>query len=110
MSALINILKKLNEFRDDRNWKQFHTAENLAKSICIEASELLENYQWGDTPVDRENLKDEVADIFCYLLMFCQANEIDLIKETFKKIKKNQKKYPKDKVYGSSKKYNQYDF
>ncbi|MCK9492779.1 MAG: hypothetical protein M0Q00_00265 [Acholeplasmataceae bacterium] len=58
------LMKKLIKFRVDRNWKQFHSAENLAKSISIEAAELLENYQWGDSNVDLDNIKDEIADIF----------------------------------------------
>jgi NTP pyrophosphatase (non-canonical NTP hydrolase) len=103
---LKNILDKLIEFRDERNWKQFHTPENLAKSISIEASELLENYQWGAQNADRENIKEEVADIFGYILLLCEELNIDLIEATNKKIVKNSKKYPKDKAFGNSKKYN----
>ena len=103
---LKDILEKLIRFRDDRNWKQFHSPENLAKSISIEANELLENYQWGDQNADIKNIKEEVADIFGYLLLFCNEMDIDLIEETKKKISKNSKKYPKDKAFGTSKKYN----
>jgi len=102
---LKDILDKLIKFRDDRDWKQFHSPENLAKSISIEANELLENYQWGDEHADIKNIKEEVADILGYLLLFCNELNIDLIQETNKKIDKNNKKYPKDKAYGTSKKY-----
>lgn len=102
---LEKILKKLIDFRDERDWKQFHTPGNLAKSISIEANELLENYQWGDQNADIDNIKEEVADIFGYLLLFCNELDIDIIKETMNKIKKNGEKYPKEKAYGNSKKY-----
>ena len=100
-----NLLSKLKEFRDKRDWKKFHTPENLAKSIVIEAAELLENYQWDNSLVDLENVKEEVADIFAYLLLLCDAENIDLYGEIEKKIKKNNEKYPVDKAYGIAKKY-----
>lgn len=100
-----DLIRKLMKFRDDRNWAQFHSAENLAKSISIEASELLENYQWGNEHANIENVKEEVADIFGYLLLFCEKLDIDLIEESNKKIKLNGEKYPIKKAYGTSKKY-----
>jgi NTP pyrophosphatase (non-canonical NTP hydrolase) len=103
---LKEILEKLIKFRDDRNWQQFHTPENLAKSISIEASELLENFQWGDQNADIDNIKEELADIFGYVLLLCKELDIDLIDVTNKKIIKNEKKYPIDKSYGKSEKYN----
>ena len=106
MKEIHEIIEKLRTFRDERNWKQFHTPENLAKSISIEASELLENYQWGSQNADIENVKEEVADIFGYLLLLCDTLKIDLINETTKKIIKNELKYPKEKAFGNSKKYN----
>jgi len=107
MEEIKNILEKLTKFRDARDWKQFHTPDNLAKSISIEANELLENYQWGSENADIENIKEEIADIFGYLLLLCQELDIDLIEVTNKKIKKNDEKYPVEKAYGNSKKYNQ---
>jgi len=101
------IIEALMKFRDDRNWKQFHTPENLAKSISIEANELLENYQWGSTNADIENVKEEIADIFGYILLFCEELNIDLLKVTKDKIELNGKKYPVKKAFGTSKKYNQ---
>jgi len=109
MKEIDDIQKKLIEFRDNRDWKQFHTPENLAKSISIEASELLENYQWGNEHADIENIKEEVADIFGYLLLLCKELEIDLLDVTNKKIELNREKYPVDKAFGTSKKYNKLD-
>ena len=106
MEEIKNILNKLIKFRDERNWKQYHTPENLAKSISIEANELLENYQWGNENADINNIKEEVADIFSYLLMLCEELDIDLLGVTNKKISSNEKKYPVDKAYGKSDKYN----
>lgn len=106
MEEIKNILNRLIKFRDERNWKQFHTPENLAKSISIEANELLENYQWGSENADINNIKEEVADIFSYLLMLCEELDIDLLGVTNKKISSNEKKYPVDKAYGKSDKYN----
>jgi len=106
MNDLKQILDRLIKFRDERNWKQFHTPENLAKSISIEANELLENYQWGSEHADIDNIKEEVADIFGYVLLLCEELNIDLEKETNKKIDKNIEKYPVEKAYGNSKKYN----
>ena len=109
MKEIKDILEKLIEFRENRNWKQFHTPENLSKSISIEAAELLENYQWGNEHADLNNIKEEVADIFGYILLLCNDLGIDLIDVTNKKITKNSQKYPIDKAFGNSKKYNKLD-
>jgi len=106
MKEINDILEKLIKFRDDRNWKQFHTPDNLAKSISIEANELLENFQWGNQNADISNIKEEVADIFGYILLLCNELDIDLLKVTNDKIEINNKKYPIKKAYGNSKKYN----
>ena len=101
------ILSKILDFRDKRDWKQFHTPENLAKSISIEAGELLECFQWQSKNLKIDNIKEELADIlnYCYLL----ANELDLDIDqiVLEKIKKNDEKYPVDKAKGSYKKYNE---
>ncbi len=100
------IIKRLIKFRDDRNWKQFHTPENLAKSIAIEASELLINYQYGDTYFDLENVKDELADVMAYCLMLSEHYGFDIEKIMNEKIDKNEEKYPVNKAYGKANKYN----
>jgi NTP pyrophosphatase (non-canonical NTP hydrolase) len=101
-----DIIEKLIKFRDDRNWKQFHTPENLAKSIVLEAAELLENYQWQSKDVDLDNIKDEIADVVLYALLFVESYGFNLEDILNHKIEKNAKKYPVSKSYGKSDKYN----
>jgi NTP pyrophosphatase (non-canonical NTP hydrolase) len=99
-----DILEQILQFRKDRDWEQFHTPKNLAASISIEASELLELYQWGDS-ADDQAIKEEVADIFIYLLYFCHDQKIDLWDAVEKKIIKNNSKYSVQKSKGNAKKY-----
>lgn len=102
-----NLISKLLKFRDDRDWKQFHTAENLAKSISIESAELLELFQWtGNANI--EELKDEIADIYIYLLLLATNLNIDLNEIADRKIDKNKQKYPIAKSKGNSKKYTKF--
>lgn len=98
------IIDRVIKFRKGRDWEQFHTPKNLAASISIEASELLELYQWGES-ADDQAIKEEVADIFIYLLYFCHDQEIDLWDVVKKKIIKNNAKYPVRKSKGNAKKY-----
>jgi len=101
------IIKRLQKFRDDRDWKQFHTPDNLAKSIVIEASELLINYQYDDVYFNLENVKDEVADVLAYCLMLCDHYQFDLKTIMNDKIDKNEEKYPIDKCFGKANKYSE---
>jgi len=102
----INELQELTvKFRDERDWEQFHTGSNLAKSVCIEAAELLELFQWNED-VDKKALSEEMSDVLSYLLLLADRFEIDLTNAYLKKIKKNNEKYPIEKFKGSSKKYN----
>ena len=103
MEEIRDILRK---FNGERSWGRFHTPENLAKSISIEAGELLECFQW-DNEYDREALCDEVADAPLYCIMLADAIDADLKTELLRKIKKNGEKYPVDKSRGSSAKYNE---
>jgi len=100
------IIERLIKFRDDRNWEQFHNPDNLAKSIIIEASELLINYQYDDAYFDLENVKDELADILAYCFMLSEHYKFDIKKIMNDKISKNELKYPIDKSYGKADKYN----
>lgn len=102
-----DIIKRLTSFRDQRDWKQFHTPENLAKSIVLEAAEILEHFQW-DNEFDKEALSDEIADVMSYCLLMSDVLDIDIMEVMHKKIDANEKKYPVDKVKGSSKKYTEY--
>jgi len=87
---------RLIEFRDKRDWDKFHTPKNLSISISIEASELMELFQWdGDVSnIDKEDLEDEIADIFIYLLLMAEVTDVDMKKAVERKIQKNKKKYP----------------
>jgi len=100
------IIKRLIKFRDDRNWKQFHSPTNLSKSIVIEASELLINYQYGDTYFNLENVKEEIADVMAYCLLLSEHYGFDIETIMNEKIDKNEKKYPIEKAYGKPDKYN----
>lgn len=100
-----DIIEALIKFRDDRNWEQFHTPGNLAKSVSIEAAELLENFQWGDANADKDNIKEEIADVVGYCLLLCEHYGFDLHTILKEKIKLNNKKYPVNKAYGKSDKY-----
>ncbi len=100
--------KKLMKFRDDRDWAQFHSGENLAKSIAIEAGELLEIYQYGNMVRPFDCVKEELADIFMYATFLADAYELNVDKIVLQKLKQNEKKYPVNKVKGSYKKYTEY--
>lgn len=97
---------KLREFNKERDWEQFHTPENLAKSVAIEAGELLECFQWSEK-YDLEKVKDEVADVMMYCIMLSDKIGIDIKNEMIRKINVNGEKYPVSKCKGSSKKYNE---
>ena len=101
MEELINRIKK---FSADREWAQFHSPENLAKSIVIEAAELLENFQWNGE-YDEENVKEELADVMNYCFLLADRLGIDAVENMHSKIDQNEKKYPISKAKGNSKKY-----
>ncbi len=100
-----DIIKALKQFRDERNWSQFHSPDNIAKSIVLESAELLENYQWESVEPDIDNVKDELADIVGYCLLLCDHYGFDLKTILKEKMEKNKKKYPVDKAYGKADKY-----
>lgn len=106
MNIIKQLQNKIIEFRDKRNWKQFHTPKDLAIAVNIEASELLENFRWDDI-FDKTKVKYEVADIFIFLLIFCNEININLEQAVIDKLKINEVKYPVDKFYNSSRKYNE---
>ncbi|HOI84640.1 MAG TPA: nucleotide pyrophosphohydrolase [Acholeplasmataceae bacterium] len=100
-----DIIDALIKFRDDRNWKQFHTPENLAKSIVLESAELLENFQWHGNNENIDSIKDELADVMTYCLFMCEHYNLDIRQLIVEKMKKNELKYPISKSYGKSNKY-----
>lgn len=105
------IIKKITDFRDARDWKQFHNAKDLAISLTLEASELLENFQWKDSEcaisTNLDNIQDELADVLIYALLLAHDLDIDVEAAIFNKLKKNETKYPVDKFRGSSRKYSE---
>ena len=105
------ILEKVLKFRDDRNWKQFHNPKDLAISLSLEASELLENFQWksSEDAIEQnlENIKDELADVLIYSILLADQMNLDIEDVIQKKLEKNQRKYPVEKSFGSNKKYNE---
>lgn len=103
-----HLIKKILSFRNERDWKKFHTPENLAKSIVLEAAELLEEFQWQSKEKNLENLKNELADILIYCVLLSEHYKLDLEEIIEAKLKANEKKYPVELVKGKSKKYNEY--
>ncbi|HPJ22836.1 MAG TPA: nucleotide pyrophosphohydrolase [Clostridia bacterium] len=91
------LIEEIIRFRDQRNWKKYHTPANLAKSISIEAAELLENFQWDDN-YDHENMCDELADIMIYSIMAADAIGVDIEEIIKDKMKKNALKYPAEEI------------
>ena len=114
---LKRLQQQLTEFRDDRDWRQFHTPKNLAAALAIEAAELQQELLWLDDtqvaqalaePKKREAIADEMADVLAYLLLLSDVTGIELSQALDKKIIKNAQKYPADKCHGSSEKYHAY--
>lgn len=99
---------RLIKFRDDRDWSQFHTGENLAKSLVIEAGELLEVFQYGNKEKSVDKVKEELADVFMYAMLLADRYHLDIDEIINDKMDANERKYPRDLVKGSSKKYNEY--
>ncbi len=106
MDRLEELSKRIDKFNKDRDWDQFHTPSNLAKSISIEANELLECFQWSDTNYNLDDVKEELADVMNYCLQMSQVIGVDLIDIINSKMDKNEKKYPIEKAKGVSTKYN----
>lgn len=114
INSLTNITDQLIEFRDERDWRKFHTLKGLIISLNLEASELLELTQWvSDEKFDRlsmesdinEKLTEECADVFIYLLLIAERIGLDLCQAASNKIKINDEKYPVEKSRGVSTKY-----
>ncbi|KOP81456.1 nucleotide pyrophosphohydrolase [Bacillus sp. FJAT-21945] len=95
------LMQKILEFRDERGWAPYHNEKDLALSISLEANELLENFQWRTSEEavaeSKQNIKEEMADVFIYLLQLADKMNIDLEEEAFKKMEKNAVKYPVNK-------------
>ena len=94
------LVKKIDKFNKDRDWDQFHSEANIAKSVCIEAGELLECFQWDNENFDKDAVCDEMADVFTYIINLALRLDVDLLEVTDKKLDRNALKYPIEKAKG----------
>lgn len=103
-----NFQTRIKQFTQDRDWEQFHSPANLAKSIVIESAELLEHFQWADDSFDLQGVSQELADvlIYCYQLADVLGLEVEQIIHS--KLDMNEKKYPVNKAKGNSSKYTEF--
>ena len=101
---MYELMQNIIKFQTERDWKQFHTPENLAKSISIEAAELLEHFQWNNE-YDKEEVVDELADVLNYCFLMADALDVDIKEIILNKMEKTAKKYPVEKAKGISTKY-----
>lgn len=106
MNELRQLMQEVMAFSEERDWDQFHSPENLAKSIAIEAGELLECYQWS-SEAKPEAVEEELADVLNYCLQMAAKLNLDPVEIVRKKMQKNAEKYPVDKSKGRSTKYDQ---
>ena len=104
MEKLDILMQRIDKFNKDRDWDQFHSPVNLAKSISIEANELLECYQWNDN-ANIDDVKEELADVMNYCLQMCNVLVLDPIEIINNKMDVTEKKYPIEKAKGVSTKY-----
>ncbi len=107
--------KEAIKFRDERDWKQFHTPKNLAEGLIIEAAELLENFLWLENKESRKldekrmkMIREEIGDVFLFTIFLCDELGIDVFKAAADKLELTKKKYPAEKCKGSAKKYTEY--
>ncbi|QVK16815.1 nucleotide pyrophosphohydrolase [Mycoplasmatota bacterium] len=101
MNKLEELIKKIHDFTEERDWFQYHNGKDLALSIVLEASELLENFQWISNEEayqkNMQNIKDELADVLIYCFRFADEHNFDVEKIILDKMKKNAIKYPVNK-------------
>ncbi|WP_435072397.1 nucleotide pyrophosphohydrolase [Ohessyouella blattaphilus] len=100
-------LERVRRFTDEREWDQFHSPENLAKSIVIEAAELLECFQWNGGEYDMQHVKEELADVLVYSYNLLDKLGLDVDEIVNMKMSLNEEKYPVAKAKGNATKYNQ---
>ena len=115
MTDIKDLTQKILKFRNDRDWKQFHNPKDLAISLSLEASEVLEHFQWKNkeemeehVKKHREEIGEELADTLILVLLMANEMKIDIKTATIKKLEKNSKKYPVEKAKGKNLKYTAY--
>lgn len=116
MADLEEMRQIMREFSDSRDWDKFHSPKNLSMALSVEVSELIECFQWMTeeqsnslSPEKLEKISDEIADVQLYLVRLADKVGVDIGSAVDKKLKKNELKYPAEKVKGSSKKYSEYE-
>lgn len=108
MNDISQITEALLQFRNERDWEQFHNPKDLALAINVEAGELLELFLWKNAEeANKEKVKEELADILAFSLLLADKYEFDVKEIVLEKIRKNAEKYPVDKAKGTAKKYNE---
>lgn len=108
MSDTSEIIEALIQFRDDRDWEQFHNPKDLSIALAAETGELLELFLWKNhNEANAEKVKEELADIFAFAFLLADKYKFDVKEMVMSKIAENNKKYPVDKAKGSAKKYNE---
>lgn len=108
MSEIKQLTKQLIEFRNERDWEQFHNPKDLAIALNVEAGELLELFLWKhESEANIEKVKEELADVFAYAFLLADKYGLDVSEIVQNKIKLNAAKYPVDKAKGTAKKYNE---
>lgn len=112
MTDLKNLTKRIIDFRDAREWKQFHNSKDVALSLVLEAGEVMEHFQWKNeteikeyTSSHKEDIADELADVLYWVLLMSHDLEIDIAKSLNQKMDKNEQKYTVEKSKGNHKKY-----
>ncbi len=112
MQKIEHLTKKILGFRDERDWKQFHNPKDLAISLCLEAAEVLEHFQWKNdkemkeyVQAGKDEIGEELADVLNCLILLSHELDIDLFESLDNKLVKNAKKYPASKSKGNHKKY-----
>ena len=112
---LNELMLEIRQFAEERDWEQFHSPKNLSMALAVEASELMEHFQWltqeesSNLAQDKlQRIEEEIADVQIYLIRLCDRLNIDLLNVASKKLQANSEKYPVDVVKGSAKKYSEY--
>ena len=115
-NELQRLVDRLREFAQRRDWEQFHSPKNLSMALAVEASELLEHFQWMSeeqsqklSPQQHRLVSLEMADVFIFLLRLVDRLDVDLLEVTKEKMLINETRYPADRVKGSAKKYTEYE-
>ena len=109
------LIEQIRHFIRERDWEQFHSPKNLIMALNVEVAEIMEHFQWLTTEESRKlpeskfaEVKDEIGDVFVYLIRLCDELGIDLVEAANSKMEKNAEKYPVEKAKGNAKKYNEY--